>query len=515
MDEQNIDGKTNSRLARNTVMMYIRMVVSILVNLFSTRIVLQALGVDDYGVYGIVAGFVVMLEFLNRSMSGATSRFLTFELGRRDYVKLCDTFNAAMLLHFVIALIVLLVAETIGLWFVFNQLDIPQESRYATQWVFQMSIISSMAMIIQTPFTATLFARESMHVYAFIEIGKSLLLLLTAWLLLNIDYGVSKLIIYAAFHCLVYLVTMIAYILSCRRKYPETNFKWRFSTSTIRPMVSFCLFDLFGNFCVAFRQYGINSLINIFFGVIYNTTSTIATMVNGALQGLTYSVVQAFRPQIIKQYAASKYDMMMRIMSNASQYSVLLMACMTTPLIIDMDTVLHFWLGDTVPPAATIFCRLLVLSTLWAIINNSITAAIHATGKIVALSLIGGSIFMISVPIVWLLYKLGMAAYYAYIVLIAINILILICDIIILKKQLPQFRYGYFSLMIIRTLLAVTIAGILSALLSKFMSPSLLRVVCIALANFVMLLVYTLTLVADKETVVKVKNKLWYRQHSR
>ena len=488
--------------------MYVRTLFTIVVSLVTTRIVLQVLGADDYGIYGVVGGIVLMLEFLNKAMSGATSRFLTFEMGRGDGARLSETFNASMATHIVIALTILVLAETVGLWFLETRLNIPETRMTAARWVYQLSIVTAMMTVVQSPYNASIIAHENMDVYAFVEIGKSVLMLI-AVLSLTIWPGTADLlIVYAALFCCVVTLIMLSYRFYCVRHYDECRFRWSFRRATLMPMLKFSALDLYGNGCVSVRQQGVNFLINIFFKVTYNATATIATMVTGALQGLTYAVIQAFRPQIIKQYAIGDLRQMQRLMCNACLYSILLMACMATPVILEMPTILDIWLSDTIPPQAVMFCRLLVIASLWGVINTIINTGIHATGRITTLSIIGGTLLLFNLPVVGLLYHFHFAAYHAYTTLIVTNIVMVICGLTILKHQMPEFNWRAYIRSVLRGLAATLVAATASYGVMRLMTPSIWRVLVVGIVNFLVLAVIMWTLLLDASARSAIKNAI-------
>lgn len=495
-----IERTNNARVARNTAMMYVRTLVTLFAQLVATRVVLQVLGVTDYGVYGVVGGIVVMLDFLNRSMSGATSRFLTFEMGQGNQAKLRETFNASLVSHIFIALLVLLLAETVGLWFLETKLIIPPERMVAARWVYQLSIATAVITIVQTPYNATIIAHEHMDVYAIIEIAKSVLMLVSVFVLKYLFIGLDKLILYALFIFVITLTTMAIYRFYCVKRYDEARFERRFSRKTIVPMLKFSLFDLYGNGCVSIRQYGINYLINNFFAVTYNATSTVATQVNGALLNLTSSVVQAFRPQIIKRYSIGDYDSMQRLMRNACRFSILLMACMATPLLLETDYVMLKWLGGEIPPQVQLFSRLLIIASIFGIVNSVVTSGIHATGRIMLLSLFGGTLFLLSVVVVWLVFRCNGAAYHAYTVAIATSVVILMSNIVILRVVMPQFQWLRFIWSIFSGLAPAVVCAALSWLVCGFLQPGMLRLILVALINFALLVVITWTFFINSET---------------
>lgn len=486
---------SNRRIAKNTLALYVRMFLTIVVGLYTSRVVLATLGVEDYGVYGVVGGITSMLGFLNASMSGATSRFLTFELGRGDKKRLENTFSSAMIVHMGIAAVVLVLAETVGLWFLCHKLVIPPERMTAAHWVYQLSILSSMLAITQVPYNATIIAHENMNVYAYVEILNSVLKLLIVYLLTIGDF--DKLILYAVLMLAVSVTVMMTYRIYCVRHYSESHFHWVWDKTHLKPLLSFSGWDLYGNMSVTVRQQGINFLINMFFGVVFNAASSIATTVNGMVTGFAYNLIQAFRPAIIKEYAAGNIKEMEIMIGNAAKYTVLLFGCMLTPLIFELPFVMELWLGN-VPEKAVDFCRLLLIASLFNLINNVIGIGIHATGNIKRISLVTGSLIFACVPFVYLLFEFNFNIDWAYIILINNTIMVLITNTIILKIQISEINISKIYKDVLQSILIVSLATIVVWFINMNLPQSFIRMIIEIIINLVVVATFLWFLLGKK-----------------
>lgn len=310
----------NKRIARNTMMLYMRMGITMLVGLYTSRVALQVLGVSDYGIYGVVGGIVAFMGFLNGSMSGATSRFLTYELGRGTEGKLKETFVSAFWVHLIIAVIIFVLAETVGLWFLYNKLVIPDVRMDAAFWVYQFSVASAVLGITQVPYNASVISHEDMDLYAYIEIANVLLKLLIVYLLMVIT--IDKLILYAALYFAVSFGIAMYYRWYCIHYYEESHLTLTWDKEIVNKMLKFCGWDLYGNGCVVAKQQGINFLVNMFFGVTLNAGISIASVVSGTLSGFTSNITLALRPQIIKNYAQKDCIAMQNLMSQGIKYII-------------------------------------------------------------------------------------------------------------------------------------------------------------------------------------------------
>lgn len=482
---------SNKRIARNTIFLYGRMVISILISLYTSRVVLQVLGVDDFGVYGVVGGVVGALGFLNASMSGATSRFITFELRDGNEKRLNDTFCSAMIIHMAIAGIVLIISETAGLWFLNTKLVIPAETMATANWVFQISIISAMISITQLPYTACIIAHENMDIYAYLEILNVSLKLAIVFLLEALPG--NKLLIYALLVLAVSTVVALLYRYYAFRHFSECRFHWTINKSLIKPMLKFSFADLYGNLCGMSFYQGTAFILNIFFGVAVNAGNAIANTVSGIMVGLSDNVTTAYRPHIIKQYAAGDYIGMSDSIKTGSMLVLLLSALICIPAFIYMPAIIDAWLGEE-PPYTVIFCRLLIIYCMMGQINAYLVIAIHATGNIKWLSFGGGTLYLLTLPAMYFVFKMGYPPYMAYIVHIISRILIIVLNLIIARNLIPKLNLRPFIFKCLRTCLVIGLSFAVCLFLSRYMTFDLLSAVLVALLDTTILGVFAFLL---------------------
>lgn len=496
---------SNSRIAKNALMLYIRMFVSMVVGLYTSRVVLNTLGVEDYGIYGVVGSVVAMLGFLNSSMAGATSRFITFELGKGNSQRLKDTFSSSMIIHIGIAIVVLIVAETVGLWFLNHKLVIPPHRMYAAQWVYQLSILSAMLTITQVPYNACIIAHERMSVYAYIEILNVTLKLIIVYLLVIGDF--DKLILYASLTLVVSIIVMMTYRIYCIRKFQECHFHWKYNKEILRPLLSFSGWDLYGNMCVTVRQQGTNFLINVFFGVVLNAASAVATTLSGTLQGLSNNIIQAFRPQIIKNYANDNLTKLQEQVINAITFSTLFMGFLSIVTTIEVNYMMTLWLGN-VPEYAATFCQIILIANLFGLVNAVLCAIIHATGNIKGISVITGSIFLLAIPLIYIAYRMGLPPQWAYIINVIVNLLIVSSNIILVKKQVPQLLV---ATIIKKTIVAfVVLIGVyfIADNIAGLQTESIIRLFTTAVTTFILLSIITYSFLIDNNTRKNINHRL-------
>lgn len=495
----------NKRIAKNTIMLYIRMFISMLVGLYTSRVVLATLGVEDYGIYGVVGGVVGMMGFLNASMSGATSRFLTFELGKGDKDRLAKTFSSALIVHIAIAIIVFILAETVGLWFLCNKLNIPEGRMEAAHWVYQFSILATMLSITQVPYNATIIAHEKMDVYAYMEILNVTLKLLIVYLLCIGNF--DKLILYASLMLAVSILIMMVYRIYAIRQFPEAHFHWIWDKTYLRPLLSFSGWDLYGNACVIARQQGTNFLINIFYGVVYNAASGIATTVQGTISGLAFNIILAFRPQIIKQYAKGNVEDMSKLVGNAVCFTTILFGCMSIPLILETHYIMKAWLG-VIPEKSEIFCQILLIASFLGLLNNIWNTCIHATGKIKEISIFSGTFFLISLPIIYVVFQFKAPVESAYLVFILSIVFVNVSNLLIIKKEIPKLKLNFVFLNYIKVIIVLMASYYITSLFKAQMQETFIRLLVDCFICWIIIFASSFIFILNKKQKKSIISKI-------
>lgn len=495
----------NKRIAKNTIMLYIRMFISMVVGLYTSRVVLATLGVEDYGIYGVVGGVVAMMGFLNASMSGATSRFLTFELGRGDKVRLAKTFSSALIVHIAIAIIVFILAETVGLWFLCNKLNIPEGRMEAAHWVYQFSILATMLSITQVPYNATIIAHEKMDVYAYMEILNVSLKLLIVYLLCIGNF--DKLILYASLMLAVSILIMMVYRIYAIRHFPEAHFHWIWDKTYLRPLLSFSGWDLYGNACVIARQQGTNFLINIFYGVVFNAASGIATTVQGTISGLAFNIILAFRPQIIKQYAKGNVEDMSKLVGNAVCFTTILFGCMSIPLLLETHYIMKAWLG-VIPEKSEIFCQILLIASFLGLLNNIWNTCIHATGKIKEISIFSGTFFLISLPIIYVVFQFKAPVESAYLVFILSIVFVNVSNLLIIKKKIPKLKLNFVFLNYIKVIIVLMASYYITSLFKAQMQETFIRLLVDCFICWIIIFASSFIFILNKKQKKSIISKI-------
>lgn len=448
---------SNKRIAKNTIMLYVRMLLSIVVSLYTSRVVLQTLGIEDYGIYGVVGGVVAMFSFLNGAMSGATSRFLSYEMGKGDGQGLKETFSSALIIHIGIAILVFILAETIGLWFLNNKLVIPEARMYAAHWVFQLSIIGMAVTVTQVPYNSAIIAHEKMDIYAYVELLNVFLKLGIVYLLVIGNF--DKLILYSLLMLVVNVIVAMSYRIYCLRHYEETHFQPKLNKEISKGILSFSLFNLLGNVGFVANAQGTAFVINIFFGVLYNAAASVGTTISSVVSGFASNVMTAFRPQITKCYAQEDIPQFQSLLLWSIKSILLIYSLIAIPVGFGIQELLALWLVE-VPNYADIFCRLLLISIFFETLRQILIMGIHATGKVRWVSIFAGLFFSMNPFFIYILFRLDFPPSYAYISTLGVNILLSIANLIILKHNETRISIRRFVGVIMKVILIVLLVVI-------------------------------------------------------
>lgn len=427
-------GKT---IAKNTVFLYFRMTLVMLVSLYTSRIVLDVLGASDYGLYNVVGGIVAMLAFLNGSISAGTSRFISYELGKGDSEQLRNVFNVALVSHISIALIVFVIAETIGLWFLNTQIVFDESRTTAVNVVYQLSILTTMLNFTQIPYTATIVAHEKMSIYAYISILEVVLKLLMVLLLTKIN-NFDALIAYSIMVFGIQFIILSIYRFYCHRKYEESHWRFVKDNKQYKTILSFAGWDVIGSLCVITQGQGINILLNMYFGPVVNAARAVAYQVQGAFHQFTGNFMMAVNPQIVKSFACKEYKAMVRLINNASLYSYYLLLIFVMPVMFRLQFILNLWLKE-VPEYTEVYTLIILTNMMIRAIANPVIKGVHATGDIKMFNLIAGGIGLLPLLVCWMGFYFGMNSIFAFWIVLLWGVIANIVEILFLKKQLPEF----------------------------------------------------------------------------
>lgn len=444
-----------------------------LVSLYTVRVVLEVLGAEDYGIYNVVAGVVTMFSFLSGAMATASQRYFSFDLGKKDYEQLKKTFSVSFVIYMLIALIVVVLAETIGLWFVYNKLVIPADRIQAARWIYHAAIISFVFTILTTPYMALIIAHEDMNIYAYVSIVEAVLKLALVFILplLNAD----KLIMYGILMAVVVIINTTLYRTICKKKYPECKAKLQWDKGLFTELISYTGWNMFGASVGVFKNQAVNIVLNQFFNPVVIAARSIAIQVNAAVNSFSQSFSTAVRPQIIKHYASESYEEMNKLVFRSCKMTFFLMCIMTLPMLLEMPYILNIWLKN-VPQYAVIFTQLALLDALIDSVSYPLMAAAQATGRIKLYQAVVGLVLLLNVPLSLLALYVGFSPVSVFIVAILLTVTAFIVRLCILKKLLVFSIVSFLSSVIAPLLISSSAVYALLVFVVPLFDQSFLRV---------------------------------------
>lgn len=454
--------------------MAIRMVLLLGISLYTSRVVLHVLGVEDYGIYNVVAGFVSMFAFLNSSMTNANQRFYNAELGKENDQGVVIVYNTSLRIQVFLAIIVVLLTETIGLWYLHEKMVIPPERYIAAFWVFQFSILSLLFIIFQIPYSAAVIAYEKMDFYAYVGIIDAFLKLLIA---LAIPYAKGdQLIVYGFLLLLINIINWCLYFFYAKGHFKILKYQPRFHWDLFKKMLGFSAWNCFGIFSTVFREQGANMLLNLFFGPVINAARAIAYQVAGALESFVLNITTASRPQLIQTFVKGEKERMIHIMHGVSKLCFLFVFCISLPIMLEVDYVLKLWLGDTIPGHTNTFMVLVIIASLIRVFHPMTSHIVHATGKMMIFQVTNGILNILVIPIVYLLLYIGYEPEAIFVLFILMNIILQLVSWEILHRLVPEFIVSnYIRQVVLPLCIIVPLAIILPYIARVVMDCGFLR----------------------------------------
>lgn len=495
-----------TRIAKNTLALYFRQILAMLVSLYTVRVVLEILGAEDYGIYTIIFGTVSMLGFLNGTLSTAINRFLTYELAKNDHNRLNDTFGAARTINLILCGIIILIGQTLGLWFLLNRLVIPSDRIYIAIAIYQIAIVIFALRIILIPYSAVILAHERFDIFARFEIIKSVLKLLAVLLLPIIV--LDKLLAYGILLLFISVILFTCNITYCMKYFPECKAGLCTKPEYIKPMLTYSGIDLYGNLSIIMRTQGINILLNLFFGPLLNAANGIATHIQGVVGSFSRNLLTAFRPQIIISYASNDKEQMTKYICYAAKYGFLLLFAIILPVYLELPFILAFWLGD-VPYFTIEFVRIMLLLVLFANFSSAFASGLHAVGKIKIPSLLNGSIYSSVVPITFFLFRAGFPPTVPFILNVVFLIFGAISNLIALRYHVNEFSIKYFLKVVIMPCIIITFLSSVMPILSVyFILPGFLRFFITTFASLIFIVLFTYFLGLEKEAKDFIQRKI-------
>ncbi|MDX4975387.1 hypothetical protein ACPDHN_10965 [Myroides odoratimimus] len=493
---------SSKTIAKNTLFLFCRMIITIIASLYTSRIVLEYLGVDDFGLYNVVGGIVAMLTFINSAMSSATQRFLSISLVSENIEEAKNVFNAAMMIHIGISIIFLIIAETLGLWFVLNKINIPEGRYFAAQIVYHFSVVSAIISFINVPYNASLVASEKMAAFAYISVAEAFLKLLVAFSL--VYFSKDKLILYSILICGVQIVIRFLYYIYCKRNVLFCQFSLKLPKDKMKEMFGYSSWMFFGTSSQLLSTQGVNVLINLFFSVVINASRGIAVQVSSIVEGFVTNFMTAVQPRLMKLYAAGEVIEMNKLISQASRFGFILVSLLVFPLLIETEFVIQFWLGQ-LPIRVVLFIRLVLANIFIVVLYSPLASVIFASGKVKVYQLCIACCFLMVFILTYFCYYLGLPDYCAFVVTLVLSTFGLMIRLLVLKRTIV-FSIKKYMLQTILPLMFILLSGLLPFLISLILNEGFLKFIIVVLISTISIIGATWVFVANKEEKNVIKN---------
>lgn len=497
--------ENNKRIAKNTIYLYVRMLIMTALGFITTRIVLDKLGVSDYGIYTLVGGFVGMFTVLNNILNTGTNRFIALALGKGDFDLQKITFSTSFTLHVIIAFIIFLLLESFGLWYLNTNLNIEPDRMYAANWVFQFSVVSASVSITQTPYTASVTAHEKFNLYAIMSIFDATSKLVILYLLIIVPG--DKLIVYSALLFIISLTNLFIYRIYCIRKFKECCMSLKIDRSLLKEMTNFAGWSAFGHIITVVNSQGIAIILNLFFSTVMNAARGLAHTVNLMIANFIAGFMTAAQPQLIKYYGIGDMERFKRLIFNATQYSLFLLALFTVPVILEIDYVINLWLGGNVPPYTCTFVKITMICGIIYRSNTMIDQGITAAGFVKLLNTISIPVYLLSIPLFYFVLWMGWGPVIAYWIGSVPPLLAFLLNLGIIKKKLNFPSGRYFIHIFCKNILLIIISMIIPYLIQKQMQSGLFRflIVCTVSVLSTSTIIWSLGLNNETRDMVKTK----------
>lgn len=470
----------NKRIAKNTLLLYVRMLFLMLVSLYTSRVVLNALGVEDYGIYNVVGGVVTMFSVLSGSLSAAISRFITFELGTGNKEKLKKVFSSSVTIQIGIALTIVVLAETVGLWFLSTKMVIPQERLTAANWCFQFSILTFAINLISVPYNAAIIAHEKMSAFAYISFLEAIGKLCIAWLI--VINPIDRLIFFGAMVTILAIGIRFVYCLYCKHHFEECTYHVIYDHDLLKQMFGFAGWNFIGSSAVILRDQGGNIILNLFYGPLVNAAHGIAIKVNSVVQQFVSNFMTALNPQIMKSYASGDNQYMMTLIFTGARFSFYLLLLISLPLLLNTHFVLELWLKQ-VPEHSVVFVQLVLLLSLHETLANPLITAMLATGRIKKYQIFAGGANLLNLPVSYIFLFMGYAPEVVFIVAISFSFLVQGIRMLLLREMIGLNVKDYLRKVYVNVLLVAMFAAIIPCIMSINISKNILTfgaLVCVS-----------------------------------
>lgn len=495
----------NKRIAKNTLLLYFRMLFMMVVALYTSRVILNALGVEDFGIYNVVGGVVAMFTVISGSLSAAISRFITYELGKGDQSKLNKIFSASVTIQLLLSLIIVVLIESVGVWFLNAKMTIPADRVTAANWVLQFSIITFVINLISVPYNAAIIAHERMSAFAYISILEAIGKLAIAFFIMWSP--IDKLIYYAILMCTVAVIVRLTYGHYCKKHFTECTYHFHWDKDILKQMFGFAGWNFIGASSVVFRDQGGNIILNIFFGPTVNAARGIANQVNTAITGFVQNFMTALNPQITKSYASGDGEYMMTLIFQGARLSFYMLLLLSLPVLINTHYILVIWL-KIVPEHAVLFVRLILIFAMCESISNPLITAMLATGKIRNYQIVVGGLQLLNLPLSYICLKTGFVPESILVVAIIISLACLFARLYMLRGMIGLSSILYMKNVFLNVWVVALLSAIIPYMLFCYMKETFFSFIIITLIAVLCTLVVEFYIGCNQKERFFVLNKV-------
>ena len=486
----------NKRIAKNSIFMSLRMLFVLIVSLYTTRVILNVLGVDDYGIYNIVAGFVTMFAFLNTSMAGATQRYFNYELGKNGIEGANKVYITSLLIHVILAIITIVITLPVGVWYLHNKMVIPEGRMFAAEWIFYFSVLSLFVNMISVPYTAAIMAHEKMNYYALVGVLDTILKLAMVFVLPFIDG--DSLIYYGLFYLSINILNAFLYFSYSKIKFEEISFHKSLSEDLFRSMLSYSGWSLFGSLAYMLREQGVNLVLNAFFGTIVNAARGVANQVNSAINGFIANIIIPSRPQVIQSYANGDLQRTWRLTFSVSKLATLFFFMMALPISIEINYILNFWLGESVPEHTSWFIVIMLFTNTFGCLVSPISTVMHATGKMKFYQSLSSASNLLSVPLAYVFLLIGAIPEFVFVALFITMVTNLFAGLISTHKYANLSYWAYFRQVFFPIIVVMLISCPLCVIPYMILEESLIRLLTTGILSVIIVAIVTYNVALDE-----------------
>ncbi|MCM1309668.1 MAG: lipopolysaccharide biosynthesis protein [Bacteroides sp.] len=504
-----MDAVNNKRILNNTLMLYFRMGVTMIVSLYTSRLNLKYLGIDNFGIWSVVGNVIVMVSFINGPLASATQRFINVAIGKRNNNSIKKIFNESLIINAIIGIGLLIILESLGVWFLNSQLTIPIDKIDAANVVYQIVLISFLLGIIRTPFDAIIIAYERFNFYALMGILEVVMKLAIVWLLPYAPYG-ETLIFFAILNLSTVIISTVVYVWYCRKHYTIARFQWIWEKPLLKELLSFSGWSTFGSFATVMSSQGLSVLFNIFFGLAVNAAIGITNQVVNAINMFISNFQTAFRPQIVKTYAANERQSTFKLMCLSSKVSCYLIFLLGFPIALNIDYILSIWLTE-IPPFTGVFCQLAIFAAIFEAIGAPLWMIVQADGHIKSYQIVISSTYLLIVCVSYMLFKFGFEPYWAFIVKCLMAVSALLIRIFYVKYLSNYSIRAMINYMYLPEFIVLGLSPILAFLVWKMIDTSSLLQFIASTIVFIITyipIVWYLGITRRQRSLIKSKVKL-------